>query len=58
MHDFTYMKYKKKIHRGRVYKRISVAEGKEDEELLLDGYDVSVWSDENVLEIHSDYTIL
>ena len=58
MHDFTYMKYKKKIHRGRVYKRISVAEGKEDEELLLGGYDVSVWSDENVLEIHSDYTIL
>ena len=35
MHDFTYMKYKKKIHRGRVYKRISVAEGKEDEELLM-----------------------
>ena len=35
-----------------------MAEGKEDEELLLGGYDVSVWSDENVLEIHSDYTIL
>ena len=28
-----------------------MAEGKEDEELLLDGYDVSVWSDEKVLEI-------
>lgn len=35
-----------------------MAEGKEDEELLLDGYDVSVWSDENVLEIYSNYTIL
>jgi len=35
-----------------------VAEGKEDEELLLNGCEVSVWSDENVLEIYSNYTIL
>ena len=35
-----------------------MAEGKEDEELLLNGCKVSVWSDENVLEIYSNYTIL
>ena len=35
-----------------------MAEGKEDEESLLNGCEASVWSDENVLEIYSDYTIL
>ena len=30
-----------------------MAEGKEDEELLLNGCEVSVWSDEKVLEIDS-----
>ena len=29
-----------------------MAEGKEDEELLLNGCELSVWRDENVLEIY------
>ena len=35
MCDSTYIKCKKQIYRGRLYYRISVAEGKEAEALLL-----------------------